>query len=235
GEPLIAALGFERIARAAPVSAAGATFALVAERAVGERFALALRLRDAEAGPAIDLDFDRGRIAEGEASRLAGRFATLPAAALALLPPDERALVLCELNRTARDLGAAPLDELVLAQARRTPERTAIRAGDRAVEYGELVAMVRSLAARLAAAGVGPETPVGVCAERSPEMVAGLLAILAAGGAFLPLDPEHPKERLAAILDDARPPAVLAGRGAPAWLAARAGLSVIDLPAALAV
>ncbi|HXU46271.1 MAG TPA: amino acid adenylation domain-containing protein [Thermoanaerobaculia bacterium] len=245
GEPLIAALGFERIARAAPVSAAGATFALVAERAVGERFALALRLRDAEAGPAIDLDFDRGRIAEGEASRLAGRFATLLAAALAdersaagdlaLLPPDERALVLCELNRTARDLGAGPLDELVLAQARRTPERTAIRAGDRAVEYGELAAMVRSLAARLAAAGVGPETPVGVCAERSPEMVAGLLAILAAGGAFLPLDPEHPKERLAAILDDARPPAVLAGRGAPAWLAARAGLAVIDLPGALAV
>ncbi|GAB3938138.1 hypothetical protein GCM10027614_17630 [Micromonospora vulcania] len=75
--------------------------------------------------------------------------------------------------------------------------------------YAELNAAANRVAHRLRAAGVGPETLVGVCAERSVELVAGLLGVLKAGGAYLPLDPEYPADRLAFMVTDAAAPVVL--------------------------
>ncbi len=104
--------------------------------------------------------------------------------------------------------------------------------GRRELSYGELNGRANRLAAELAGRGVGPETVVGLCVERSLEMVVALLAILKAGGAYLPLDPRAPAERNAGILRDAAAVAVLAHERlaarlpddqGPLWLDARAG------------
>ncbi|NKQ56412.1 amino acid adenylation domain-containing protein, partial [Amycolatopsis sp. K13G38] len=101
------------------------------------------------------------------------------------------------------------LAELIDAQAARTPDATAvIFEGDR-LTYRELGARATELAGRLAAAGVGPESVVGVRQDRSLELVVSLLGILKAGGAYLPLDPSYPAKRLDFMIEDARPVVVL--------------------------
>ncbi len=109
-----------------------------------------------------------------------------------------------EWNRTAmeypRDLC---LHQLVEAQAARTPGRVAVEADDGALTYAELDRRAAALAAALRARGVGPETRVGIFVERSVEMPVALLGVLKAGGAYLPLDPAYPADRIAYILEDA--------------------------------
>ncbi|MGN9806188.1 amino acid adenylation domain-containing protein [Micromonospora sp. L32] len=151
--------------------------------------------------------------------RMARRWTTLlaaivaapdtPVAALDLLPPAERAL-LASWNDTAADFPATqtlhgPIEE----RAARTPDAVAVTIEGRSTTYAELNAAANRVAHRLRAAGVGPETLVGVCAERSVELVTGLLGVLKAGGAYLPLDPEYPADRLAFMVDDAAAPVVL--------------------------
>src|SRR5262249_37584803 len=80
---------------------------------------------------------------------------------------------------------------------------------DHSLSYGELDARANRLAHHLRDLGVGRETIVGLCVERSPEMIIGLIGILKAGGAYLPLDPDYPPERLAFLLHDAGAPVVL--------------------------
>ena len=80
--------------------------------------------------------------------------------------------------------------------------------------YGELDARANQLAHHLRALGVGPEAVVGLCVERSPEMLIGLIGILKAGGAYLPLDPSYPHERLAFMLEDAGAPVLVTAVGA---------------------
>jgi amino acid adenylation domain-containing protein len=101
------------------------------------------------------------------------------------------------------------LHQLVEAQVERTPDAEAVRFRDRSLTYRELNARANQLANYLLKRGVGRDVLVAVCAERSIEMVVALLASLKAGGAYLPLDPEFPAERLRAILEDANPPVVL--------------------------
>jgi len=133
----------------------------------------------------------------------------LPLSRLPLLTAGE-AQQLAEWNDTAADFApAACLHELVAAQAARRPDLPAVLYDEESLTYGELLGAARRLARRLAAAGVGPEVVVGVCAERSLEMVVGLLAVLLAGGAYLPLDPEYPAERLAFMIAESRAPLVL--------------------------
>ncbi len=96
------------------------------------------------------------------------------------------------------------LHRLIAAQVERTPDAPALAHGGRTLGYRELWDRAGRLARRLRASGVGPEARVGVCAERTPGMVAGLLAVLRAGGAYVPLDPAYPAERRAFILEDSR-------------------------------
>ena len=83
------------------------------------------------------------------------------------------------------------------------PERTAVVMGDTSLTYKELDRRTNQLAHYLRKAGVGPDTLVGICAERSLELITGLIGILKAGGAYVPLDPDYPEERLLYMMEDA--------------------------------
>jgi amino acid adenylation domain-containing protein len=104
------------------------------------------------------------------------------------------------------------LHELVREQAERAPGTPALVWDGGGMSYGELASRARTLALGLRRLGVGPDVVIGLLAERSPEMVVGMLGVLEAGGAWLPLDPELPRERLAAMVEDAGVPLVLAPR-----------------------
>src|SRR5262249_34334031 len=144
---------------------------------------------------------------------LAGRFVRLLEAAVAtpdpaigrvgILAAAERAPLLREGDGTARALPSATLPEPFGAQGARTPDAVAAVFEDGELTYGELNARANQLAHHLRALGVGPEVVVGLCVERSLELLIGLLGILKAGGAYLPLDPSYPRERLAFMLADA--------------------------------
>ncbi|WP_268870506.1 non-ribosomal peptide synthetase [Methylocaldum szegediense] len=126
---------------------------------------------------------------------------------LPLLSESERQRMLVEWNATANPSfrsQTSTLSRLFEVQAEKTPEATAVIFGNRQLTYRELNACSNRLAHALIAAGIAPDTPVGICARRSPEMVIGLLGILKAGGAYLPLDPDYPGERLSGMLSDAK-------------------------------
>ncbi|WP_279576437.1 non-ribosomal peptide synthase/polyketide synthase [Actinomadura nitritigenes] len=120
------------------------------------------------------------------------------------LPPAERRLVMETWNGTDRPLPASGVHELVAARAAERPAHPAVVFGDRSLSYGDLDQRADRLAHHLRALGVGPDVVVGICPERGPDMAVALLAVWKAGGAYLPLDPDQPPERLAFMLTDSR-------------------------------
>ena len=121
----------------------------------------------------------------------------------ALLSDAERAQLVVEWNDTAVAPSVHCLHELFEARADLVPSATAVVSGSRELVYGELESQANQLAHHLRALGVGPEVPVGICIERTPEMIVALLAVLKAGGAYLPLDPSYPHSRLGFMIGDA--------------------------------
>ena len=133
-----------------------------------------------------------------------------PLRALEILPAPERR----QLLQAWTDTGTAypreaSIAQLFEAQAKRTPDAVALEHEGETLTYKELNARANRLAHYLAKQGVGRETMVGLCVERSLEMVVATLAILKAGGAYVPLDPEYPKDRLAFMLEDTGAPVLL--------------------------
>src|SRR2546428_4503967 len=105
---------------------------------------------------------------------------------------------------TSSDIPRPPtVHDLVATRAAETPDATAVVAGDQRISYGQLDQRANRLAHHLRAMGAGPDVVVGLCLNRSAELVVGALAILKAGAAYLPLDPASPPERLAFTLRDA--------------------------------
>ncbi|QSV63518.1 MAG: amino acid adenylation domain-containing protein [Dolichospermum sp. DL01] len=122
---------------------------------------------------------------------------------LPILTEAERHQLLVEWNNTDVDYPKDKcIHQLFEEQVERTPDHVAVVFEDEQLTYRELNARANQLAHYLQKLGVGPEVLVGICVERSLEMVVGLLGILKAGGAYVPLDPEYPKERLAFMLED---------------------------------
>ena len=123
----------------------------------------------------------------GLAADPAGRVSRVP-----LLSAAQRDAIVTHGRRAfLRPAASHVLHELVYAQAERTPDAPAIVCGDQTLKYEELVRAARRLAHRLRAAGVGPDTPVALCVERTLHTVPAMLGILDAGGAYVPVDPEH--------------------------------------------
>ncbi|WP_203874212.1 non-ribosomal peptide synthetase, partial [Planobispora takensis] len=135
---------------------------------------------------------------------------------LEALPVAERDLVLNGWNGTAAAVPEVTLAELFEAQAARTPEATALVFEGSELSYAELDARAGRLARLLSAHGAGPERVVGLMLPRSPELLVAMYAVIKAGAAYLPIDPDLPAERVEAMLRDARPVLVID----PAWLAA---------------
>ncbi|MGJ6963140.1 amino acid adenylation domain-containing protein [Streptosporangium sp. G11] len=139
-----------------------------------------------------------------------------------LLPEDRLPAVTASLSTalpgpssTAGSTGPAGVVELFEERVRLAPEAVAVSHGDRRLGYAELRDRAVRLAARLTSAGVGPETVVAVCARRGPELVVALLATAMAGGAYLPLDPAYPAERLRWMLRDSGAALLLSQDGLP--------------------
>jgi amino acid adenylation domain-containing protein len=150
-------------------------------------------------------------------------------AAVDLLDAAEREQVLGAWNDTARAYPVAPVHALFAEQARRTPGATALLHGAESLTYGALERRANALARRLRTLGVGPEVPVGLCVERTPELLVGVLGIWKAGGAYVPMDPAYPADRLGWMVADASVPVIVtAGDAVRALPEHRAGIIRID-------
>lgn len=145
---------------------------------------------------------------EGAVSNPSERLSNLP-----ILTPTERQQLLIENNDTQATYAQdACIHHLFERQAARTPHATAVVFAGAQLTYGELNRRANQLARRLQKLGVGPDVPVGICVERSLEMVIGLLGVLKAGGAYLPMDPFFPRDRLAFMLEDTGASVILTQR-----------------------
>jgi amino acid adenylation domain-containing protein/FkbM family methyltransferase len=133
-------------------------------------------------------------------------------------------------NATTHEVPAATLTKLFEAQVARTPEAVALIFEGQEIPYGELNARANRLAHHLIGLGVGPERLVGLCPERSAEMVVALLGILKAGGAYLPLDPDYPEARLAYMVSDATPTVVLSTTALSCRLVPETAILDMDAP-----
>ena len=163
---------------------------------------------------ALVMVYDARRFEPAALARLAEHLDTLladiaadaarPLSALSIVSVAERDLLLREFNRMPAVESMPPpcLHHLFERQAAAAPDRIAVCAGAQSLTYGELNARANRLAHYLRVQNVGPESIVGLCLERSTEMVVAILAVLKAGGAYLPLDPKYPRERLAHMLRD---------------------------------
>lgn len=163
----------------------------------------------------LNVDADQRRFDETAIDRLLGHLQTILEAcaedptqivgALPLLTKAEAHQLLIAWNATRVDgPGDRCIHDLIAEQAAAHPAAPAVVGGDTTLTYGDLDRRASQLAQRLRRLGVGPEVIVGLCFERSPALLISILAVLKAGGAYLPLDPDYPTARLAFMLDDAR-------------------------------
>ncbi|HEU0054994.1 MAG TPA: condensation domain-containing protein, partial [Longimicrobium sp.] len=177
-------------------------------------FDLGLYAWDRPQGLRTRLEYNADLFDAATAARFVERLRTLlegiaadpdaPISRLPLMTADEKAR-LAAWNATEKDYpGSDCIHEIIARQAAATPNAVAVVFEDERVTYAELDARANRLANHLRALGVGPEVRVGVCAERSVELVVALLGTLRAGGGYVPLDPGYPRDRLAYMLADSR-------------------------------
>ena len=176
------------------------------------QFDLTLTLVAGERGLAGSVEYNADLYDDDRIRRLSDHLGALLAGALAapgrplsdlpLLTAAERQTVLNEWSGTAEPFAGDRLHRLVAARARQCPATVAVLREDEHLTYGELWRRAEWLAAELACRGVRPETVVGVCLERSPSFIVGMLGTLRAGGVYMPLDPTHPQERLRLLVAD---------------------------------
>ena len=142
------------------------------------------------------------------------------------LPENERRDLLA-VHEATSELPSGSIYDLFEAQVRRTPDALALVCDDEQLSYAELSERADQIHSRLCLAGVEPNDLIGICAERSAGMIAGLLGILKSGAAYVPLDPAHPAERLHGLIADAGLSLVLSGKRQAPLLPA--SVAVVDL------
>ncbi|MEZ0369288.1 MAG: condensation domain-containing protein, partial [Candidatus Sericytochromatia bacterium] len=204
------------------------------------KFDLTLELIPEHDGLSGRIEYNRDLFDEATIVRLAGHYLQLlqaiidqpekPVSSLTLLTEAERKQLLFDWNDTSTEYQRDTwVHRLFEEQTARTPERTALLWAGQRLSYRELNEKANRLAHFLHGRGLGPGMLAGICLERSPDLIAGLLAILKLGAAYVPIDPDYPADRIAWILADAAPTLVLSRRS----LATQHGLSglVVDLDA----
>jgi amino acid adenylation domain-containing protein len=178
------------------------------------KFDLLLSMREEQAELKGVLEYNSDLLDGSTISRLLHHFQTLLKGVVAdpnsrlsdlpLLTEAERHQLLVEWNDTKRDYPTNKcIHQLVEEQVENSPDAVAVICEDQQLTYRELNARANQLARHLSRLGVGPNVLVGLCLKRSLEMVVALLGVLKAGGAYMPLDPSYPKERLAFMMEDA--------------------------------
>ncbi len=202
------------------------------------RFDLELHGFEEDGGIALYWVYKRDMFDDWRIEQMAKHYGALLEAAVAspdaplrrlpMIGSAERRLLLEASAGVSRPMPAALLPELFEAQVERTPAATAVVFGEQSLSYSELNRQANRLAHSLISRGVGPESFVGICLERSPEMVVALLAVLKAGSAYVPLDPAYPEARLRFILEDAAPVLVIASETTKPVLPPAPELLLID-------
>ena len=204
---------FEYVEWAAPHVRAGVEIAIRELQSHTDKFGIKLVCSRARQGLLIDFHYDQSQFQPATMRRLASHYETLLRSAserpeldvsdLELLSDVDRLELIFEFNNSATgDQEAGCIHHLFEERAAQRPDRTAVIFEETRLTYGELDSRANQLANYLRKLGVGPETFVGLCVDRSIEMVIGILGIQKAGGAYVPLDPSYPKDRLAFILED---------------------------------
>ncbi|MCK9776009.1 non-ribosomal peptide synthetase [Pseudomonas syringae] len=177
------------------------------------QFDLTLNTAEHDGGLSAGLTYATALFDPSTIERMAGHWLALLQAICAnaaqriaevpMLDVAERQQILHDWNATAADFpNEACLHSLIEAQVRATPDAPALVFATEQLSYVQLNARANQLAHRLRESGVGPDVLVGICVERSLELVIGLLAIIKAGGAYVPLDPDYPEDRLAYMMQD---------------------------------
>lgn len=201
----------------APMSALelpGLSLSLLASESGSTKFDLTLLMTETAQGLVGSLEYNTNLFESSTISRMAEHLQTLVSGIVAnpqqclselpMLTQAEKAL-LVKWNDTSLEYPQHQcIHQLFEAQVERTPDTVAVVFDDQQLTYYELNARANQLAHYLQKLGVRPEVLVGICVERSLEMVIGLLGILKAGGAYVPLDPSYPHERLAFMLENSQ-------------------------------
>lgn len=200
--------------------AGNVSFSVCKQYVCTERFALKLLCRRNAEGMTAEFHYDRS-LADREAiKRLSEQFRTLLHSAaggpdavvgeMEIVGETERTQLVVEFNQTQAEHRADTcIQEFIEQRAADCPDNVALVLEKGQLSYAELNTRANQLAHYLRKQGVGPDVLVGICLERSFEMVVGILGILKAGGAYVPLDPSYPKERLAFILTDTKAPVLV--------------------------
>ncbi|WP_323145084.1 non-ribosomal peptide synthetase [Massilia phyllosphaerae] len=183
------------------------------------KFDLELSAAETAAGLTLGWNYANSLFDEATIARMADSFHVLleaiaeapaaPVGTLPMLAAADRARLAAWSGQGAAYENRVCVHTLFEAQAARTPDAIALACGADSLSYRDLNEQANRIAHRLRALGVGPDVAVGLCAERSTLLLAGLLGILKAGGAFVPLDPSCPRARLAFMLEDSAPRVVL--------------------------
>jgi amino acid adenylation domain-containing protein len=183
------------------------------------KFDLALRITESSPSLMAHFDYNTSLFEPATIRRMAGHLQTVlekmverqevPIGEVSLLSAGERRQLLEEWNKTGVAYPQQSLHGLIEEQVERTPAAPAVKYEGESLTYAELNARANQLSRYLQKLGVGPDVLVGLCMERSLELMVGLLGILKAGGAYVPLDPNYPNERLAFMLNDCEAPVLL--------------------------
>ncbi|HEY9853556.1 MAG TPA: amino acid adenylation domain-containing protein [Leptolyngbyaceae cyanobacterium] len=190
------------------------SFSIYKQYACLDRFKVKLVCLYQEDSLNLEIHYDASLFSAEDIAQLAEQYQILLQSALSkpdacideleILSDRDRQKVLIEFNQTKFPTPAQCIHDLFTAQVELTPNNIAVRFTDKQLTYRELNDKANQLAHYLQKLGVGAETIVGICVERSPELLIGILGILKAGGAYLPLDPTYPPERLQFMLSDSQ-------------------------------
>ena len=188
--------------------------------AVTSKFDMTVTMVETPDGLLATLEYNKALFDSSTITRMVEHFHKLmeeivanPDQSITLLPlmrEEEEQLLITEWNRTEVPYSREKcVHEMIEEMVSKAPDSIALIVGEQRVTYGELNRQANQLAHYLRKQGVGPEVLVGICAERTVEMMIGLLAILKAGGAYVPIDPAYPAERIAYIIGHSQIPVLL--------------------------